>query len=243
MRVFFLPSAQRDGDRGWIEGSDLHHLTNVLRKQPGDKITLTDGRGNLLYAVLESIRKDKAEVRIEASESVSERSIAVRLYLAIPRGDGFESALERVVELGVNEIVPLITERVSMRFDSAQAEKKLIRYRKVALETAKKVGRTTMPEVFPMMHIEDIQTLLKPDSLKLAAWELEREIGLKKVFEKGIISRYFEVVIGPEGGFSHREIGMLKEIGFQTVSLGNRVMRVETATVAMVANLYFIAED
>jgi 16S rRNA (uracil1498-N3)-methyltransferase len=243
MRRFFIPAERIDGGRVTFAGGDYHHLIHVLRKQTGDIIEATDGWGNILRIKIGSAGADNISGEIIGRIPAPERRISLTLYQAIPRQGLFDFIIEKCAELGVRRVVPLVTERTVVRLAEERSAKKLERWRRIAGETVKKVGRADTIEVFSVCGLPEIAGFLRPESLRLAAWEMEDMRGLKSVLREKSGVNDVEIVIGPEGGLSAAEISVLNGMGFGNVSLGKRILKVETAAIAAVANIFYELDD
>ncbi|OHD57049.1 MAG: hypothetical protein A2Y33_08975 [Spirochaetes bacterium GWF1_51_8] len=239
MRRFFIPADSIRKERARIGGTDFHHLVHVLRKSSGDTIDAVDGWGNFLKIRIDKVEAGAAEGTILERIPATERKISVTLYQAIPRQGIFDDIVEKAVELGVRRIVPLVTARSTVRFDDERGEKKLARWRRIADETIKRVGRADSVEILPVIALPAAHECLIEGSLKLAAWEMEQDVTLKSILHEENNLSAAEVLIGPEGGLSEEEIWILKEMGFRTVSLGKRILRVETAAVSVLSNIFY----
>lgn len=244
MRRFFIPQSQmnENGSKAFLTGSDVHHITDVLRKKTGDVIDATDGQGNVLKAEIVSVTDGRVDLEIKERKKIEERRIVLRLFQAIPKGGLFEQIISRATELGVDDIVPVVTERTVLKYNEERGIKKLARWERVILETMKQTGRVTAPALHPTVPIKKIDGMLRQNSLKLFPWELEQEQDLKGVLEKNRESVNVELIIGPEGGFTLGEAEFLKSSGFQSVSLGKRILKVETAVIAAISNIYYELE-
>jgi 16S rRNA (uracil1498-N3)-methyltransferase len=225
-----------------ITGSDVHHLINVLRKRAGDMITAADGRGNEIKAVIVEISHDSVRLEIREIHPAEGRKTYVRLFQAIPRGGKFDWIVEKSCEIGVNEIVPVITERTVPRLSGEGGLKKLNRWEKIALETMKQTGRNTQMSIHHAITIDKIGEMLIKDSLKILLWEVEKEKSLKKLLISSRNYGKIELLIGPEGGISWAEAESLKKVGFQYASLGNLVLKTDTAAIYSISNIYFALE-
>jgi 16S rRNA (uracil1498-N3)-methyltransferase len=242
MRRFFIPAGNIEGKLAFIDGSDVHHIASVLRKKPGDTILATDGAGNLLECRITDVSEHVVKLEVIESKPAAERATRVKLYQAIPRAGKFETVIEKCTELGVAELVPLVTERTVSRITEERGLKKIARWEKIALETMKQVGRSVPMSIRPAAKIEDIAASLEEGSLRLLFWELEEERTLKAALAANPGIKTVECVIGPEGGLSHSEVETLQSLGFLSVSLGSRVLKVETAVVAAMANVFYDLE-
>lgn len=241
MRRFFIPLSQisEDGKTATLEGSDVHHAVHVLRKTAGDILDATDGQGNLLKAKIISVEGDTIRLEIAEKTSVSERKTVLRLYQALPKGSIFEEIISRATELGVDEIVPVVTERTVKKYDEERGLKKIARWEKIVLETMKQTGRATAPSLHPPVPLKEISAMLMENSLKIFPWELEENTGLKELLDGNAGKSDVELVIGPEGGFTAGEADYLKSAGFQSVTLGKRILTVETAAIVAIGNIYY----
>lgn len=243
MRRFFIPADQVDGGRVTVSGGDYHHLIHVLRKQPGDIVEATDGWGNILRIKITGTGADRAICDIIERIPAPGRRTLLTLYQAIPRQGLFDFIIEKCAELGVRRVVPVITERTVVRPAEERSAKKLERWRRIANETIKKVGRADTIDILPVCGLNEIAGILWTGSLKLTAWEMEDAKGLKHVLREKSGITEVEFVIGPEGGLSAGEIGLLGGMGFESVSLGKRILKVETAAIAAIANIFYELEN
>lgn len=242
MRRFFIPLDQIDDRKVVILGEDHHHLAHVLRAKPGQQIEVTDGRGNILTVSITAIHSDHTELHIESVLSLQERKLSIRLFQALPQREQFESVIKSATELGVNTIYPLYTERSLPRYNEDRTSKKVQRWRRIATETAKRVGRLSLPEVHTPLNFRNISDYLNVESLRLALWELEEQRMIKDVLRETKVIGQCDLVIGCEGGFSLKEIENLRRMGFVTVSLGKRILTVETAVTVTLAIVYYELE-
>ncbi len=243
MRRFFVPlDSIRDG-ACVIEGSDAKHLTQVLRISQGGEFEATDGRGNRLRLRVRASAPARVECDILETVPVLERTVEVTLFQAVPRQFKMDEIVRFAVELGVTTLVPVLTERSAPRYDPKLAASKFERWQRIALETAKRVGRTTALRLEPVVKPEALPGLLAGDTLRLMPWELERDRTLKSALRESGGARKAELLIGAEGGFSAEEASRFAGMGFVPVTLGKRVLTVETAVLTTLACLYYELED
>ncbi len=243
MRRFFIPSGNINNGNAIITGSDVHHILDVLRKGVGDTIQATDGLGNILTARITGIKQPQINLEIIETKHQEERKTFIKLFQAIPKGGKFEWIVEKSCELGVNEIVPVITERTIPKYNNERGLKKLAHWERIALESMKQIGRNTPMSIHKTIIFKDVQRILKPFSKKIVLWELEETEELKTFLRENNSAAEFEIFIGPEGGFSIQEIDDLKNLGFITVSLGKRILKAETAAIIAIGNIYFEMEN
>lgn len=235
MRRFFIPADQIQGDQAWIKGDDCHHLRVVLRKMPGEIFEATDGQGCRLRVRITAWNSDAAELEILDRLPSLQGSAPLTVYQAIPRGNMMDLIVEKLTELGVSRVIPLMTERTIPRYEADKAEKKQQRWQKIAQETVKKMGRAGQTEVVLPGYPEKISDYLQPGSLRILAWELEDKCSLRKLLQNQPAPAYIEIAVGPEGGFSRKEAAAWIEKGFIPVSLGPRILTVETAVISLTA--------
>ena len=263
MSTFFVPSEniRYEADMpvsACVYGDDVNHIRNVLRMTVGDPLLLCDSRGLVYHCVIGEISAEciSAEIR-SVSVSETERQIPVYLFQGVPKGDKMELIIQKGVELGVNGIFPVITERTVVKFHSAaDAEKKQVRWQRISLEAAKQCGRGAVPEVAMPATIGDVlKEMTQPlfqNALKLIPYENEHNITLKDILQKhragftvknaGALDAIC-IMIGPEGGFSMSEVNAAEKAGFLPVSLGKRILRTETAGFAAIAAIRYEFDD
>jgi 16S rRNA (uracil1498-N3)-methyltransferase len=251
-RFFITPEQVRD-PYITVTGDDLRHIRTVLRKQPGDLLTLLDGQGREYTVRITAI--EKAEIDTEIVEQRTRDLPAVRVTLGqgLPKSDKMDFIVQKATELGVSSLVPLITERTIVKVKDE--EKRIIRWQKIAREAAMQSGRPDIPTVGEIMNYRDFleRTPHHPPlargehkgggsdaaavgghSLLLFPWE-EGTVPVKKVLRRHLDAKHVVVLIGPEGGFSQAEADAAKEKGFHLVSLGPNILRTETAAVAVLS--------
>ncbi len=237
MDWFFTEHAGNAGDTHIITGEDAVHITKSLRMSVGEIITLCDKQRNEHLCRIEKIDRDTVTVRIVTKEECShEPSINLTLYFALTKGDKPETVIQKCIELGVTEIVPVLTDRCVSRPDAKSAEKKLKRYQKIALQAAMQSRRGIVPEIKPLAELKDAAK----DCGKYDKTILFYEGGGQSI--RDIITetdRNIAVWIGPEGGFEEREVEILCKNGAVTATLGKRILRAETAPIAAAAAIMF----
>ena len=224
-----------------ISGQDARHLAYSLRAKRGDKITAVDGAGNC--AVIELIDFDKETIKAkrlgDLRKVVGDRKII--LADCLPKQNRFETIIEKTTELGVDKIQPLISERTIARPGGVREKNKIERWRKIAKEASEQCARDTIPEISDIRKLDDWLKEISPldsDWLFLFCWELEKETTVREV-----LSRYDKeniiVLIGPEGGFSEREVSAIKSVGGVSASLGERILKTDTAAISVLAMINY----
>ncbi|MDA8174088.1 MAG: 16S rRNA (uracil(1498)-N(3))-methyltransferase [Nitrospiraceae bacterium] len=210
-----------------LTGEDFNYLKNVLRVNAGNRISLFDGKGNSAQAVITGVYSNRMTARTDGvSASVqTESPLKTALLQGMLKGQKMDIVIQKAVELGVSEIIPVITIRAEVR-----ETRKIERWKKIAQEAARQCGRTVTPEISEPSALKDC---IKNFSSGVIFWE-----GGGKSLNKAGIKRdntKLAVAIGPEGGFTEDEVSLAKESGFCVCSLGPRILRAETAAIAALA--------
>lgn len=221
------------GDTITVTNPDAHHILHSLRMAVGEEITLTC-RGTDYYCKIEGATSDEVVCRIlSQEENKSEPTISLTLYQALPKGDKFETIIQKAVELGATRIVPVLSRRCISRPDEKSFAKKLDRYAKISLEAAKQSGRGATPEICPVMSWnEAVKDAVKSD-IALICYENE---GGKRFSEMTITGgQSVSLMIGSEGGFDEEEVTLAEKSGVTPIWLGNRILRCETAPLAAIS--------
>ncbi len=223
-------------DTATITGEDLKHLASVLRLKKGDHVMLSDGKGSECEGEIERVEPGRAQVRTGPwRPCVSEPHHKVTVFQCLPKAGKMEVILQKCTELGMNALVPTLSARCVVQ-PGRDFDKKLQRYRKVVREAAMQSHRGWIPEVLPLVELKKAD--LSIFDTVYCAYEGEKERSLKQAMADRP-GRRIALFIGPEGGFEPDEVACLAEKGAQTVSLGPRILRTETAGMAMVAQILF----
>lgn len=236
MPRLFVPQSQLP----FITGSDAHYLKDVMRLKAGDELELFDGSGLVYLSRVKKIEKDRILTEIiSEKKSESEPSTKITLAQALPKGHKMDFIIEKCVELGVSAIIPVLTERTIGK------AAKLERWQKLAKEAAEQSGRAIVPAIDPLMTFDEVLKLKSHYNLSLIPWELEKEYTLKKHFTDHPVTGSPDILllIGPEGGFSQKEVAAAKKAGFTSISLGKRILRTETAGMATIAAINYEEGD
>lgn len=230
MPRFFLEPEKFDGSAVRIEGQDAFHIARSLRMAVGDRITLCDTEGGEYSAVLTKIRDEECLLEVgEKKESKAELPLSVTLYMAYPKGDKLETVIQKAVELGVSRIVPFESSRCIKRPKAEKNEKLLSRLNRIAEEAAKQCGRARLPKVCAPIGFKEMLHEAGTLDTALFCYEDERTLSIKNALEEVKVGSSLGIIVGSEGGFSPEEARWATEIGCKSVSLGNRILRCETA--------------
>ena len=239
MRRFF--SDDIAGQTATISGDDAHHINRVLRMKAGDALSLCDGAGHEFDAVITTISQDAVVCALgERRESAAESPVHVTLFQCLPKTGKMELIVQKCTELGVFAVVPVVSSRCVV-VPNKDFEKKRERYNRVALEAAKQSRRAMVPDVAPLMEIKRIDPAAY--DLFLVAYEDESAHTLKQALRKATAPGSIALLIGPEGGLEESEVARLTGAGAVSVSLGKRILRTETAGMAMLAQTLYEVEE
>jgi 16S rRNA (uracil1498-N3)-methyltransferase len=240
MPRFFVSPEQIKDDHIIITGPDVNHIARVLRLGAGDRITVLDGRGALYEAVIERAGKDEVLCAIEKRSKVdSASSLRLTLVQGIPKGDKMDLIVQKGAELGVSRVIPLISQRVVVKLEGDKSGKKRERWQRIALEAAKQCRRPDIPEVEEPAGWDQVLANLPGEALALMPWEEENALSLREVLMGNTPKEDVFVFIGPEGGFTAGEVERARARGVRPVTLGPRILRTETAGLAVVAIILY----
>lgn len=246
MARFFVSPEAVDKGSGLITvtGEDVNHIKNVLRLANGDMLEISDGAGNDYSVVIEKLEKDRIiSVIKEVSQNRTEPPVEVILYQGIPKSDKMDLIIQKCVELGVGRVVPVITERTVVRFDgSRDVSAKTARWQKISLEASKQCGRGRIPIVAEPVRFGKALEEARGCELSIIPYEKESTRGLAGCLAMGKY-RSVAVFTGPEGGFTEDEIRKAELSGAIPVSLGPRILRTETAGLAVLSILMYELGD
>ena len=223
------------GDLIALGAENAFHARSAARLRPGEALIICDGRATDYSCVLEAADKSAVTARVtEISQNTAEPRAARVLFQALPKGDKMDFIIQKCVELGVTEIIPVITEFTASRPDAKGAEAKLRRHGKISEAAAKQSGRGIIPRVAPVCALGEAIGMFAGLDRVFAAYEREKNTTLKAAL-KGFKGQSAGFFVGAEGGFSEKEIALLAENGAAPVSLGTRILRAETAGMYMLS--------
>ena len=233
MEYYFTNKENVRGRKLFIIGNEAHHLYQVLRKRTGEDIFVTDGERNLYKTVIEKIATNRIECTIiESFYNVNEREKEIILYQSLLKNPArFEFVIEKATELGVFEIVPIKTENVVNKTTD-----KTERWQSIALSAMKQSQRCYLPKVCPPIGFTEALEKLKSNSIKLIAHEKKDDYSLQ-INDLKLKDNIRSVFIGPEGGFTQKEVDDAVSNGFRILNLGKRKLRSETSAILAVGLL------
>lgn len=239
MHQFFIEDDQAGRDFITITGADVNHIKNVLRMKPGEIVRVSSRGGrDYMCGVLE-LTDEFVQLDILDSEAAG-TELAGRIYLfqALPKGDRMEYIIQKAVELGVHEIVPVSMKYCVVKLDGQRAQAKNKRWQAIAESAAKQSKRSKIPQIHPLLNFEQAVTYAMACDRQFVPYENERGMhATAQALNALRTGESVSVLIGPEGGFSPEEITFVKEKGMQLLSLGKRILRTDTAAITAVSML------
>lgn len=229
-----------------LGGEDVNHIKNVLRMKPGEELIICDGEGTDHYCKIAGFGNGTVIADIlESGDTKSELPARVYLFQGMPKKDKMELIIQKAVELGVYEIVPVMTKRVIVKLDDDKKEaKKLERWQAIAEAAAKQSGRGIIPNVHKVLSFKEALQMSKEIDVNLIPYENadNSEDGMET--SRGLIRglhgvKSIGVFIGPEGGFEESEVRAAIDAGYKCISLGKRILRTETAGLTALSVIMF----
>ena len=244
MYHFFVEEEQVNGENAYISGSDVNHIVNVLRMKIGEEL-LISVKGDWDYLCkIEEIENDR--VNLKLLESMEQRELPIKLTLlqGIPKSDKLEMIIQKAIELGVSEIIPVKTNRVVVKIDEKKTQTKVNRWNAIAQSAAKQSKRSIIPKVLNPQTIDNALEIVKDYGVKLLPYENADGIKKTKDILNSLDSKNnIAVFIGPEGGFEEAEVKKSTDSGFEVITLGKRILRTETAGLALLSNIMIRLEE
>jgi len=234
MNRFYSDSGNISGDKIIIsDKSQVHHIKDVLRLEVDEKVVVFDDKGREYASVIEELLPKEVVIRVVKENKVAlAPKVRVTVACAIPKKSKMDDIIDKLTQLGVDRIIPLLTERVIVKLDKRKEILRKERWEKIALSSAKQSQRNIMPVVEPVKDIREVLSASEEYDLKLIPTLFGERKSLREVLNKSS-ARNILFLIGPEGDFSEEEIELAKKAGFLAVSLGDSVLRVETAALCV----------
>lgn len=227
---FFIPREDIKGKKVILPSEEAIHSTKVLRLNPGDIIELFDGQGVIYRGNI--VENDHLKVVVEIHESFEEDKASAYIILgqSLLKWSKMDLIVQKATELGASEIYPLATRYSIPRISQESMDKKIGRYRRIAIEASKQCKRASVPFINPIIDFPSFVNTIDGNYLKLILWEREKGLSLKEIFKRNNTNnKKIILLIGPEGGFSEEEILLATAKDFHPVNLGKRILRSETA--------------
>ncbi len=243
MDQFFAYADQFDNGSILLSGEELHHLKDVLRKKPGDKVRVCSREGGAYLCVLTEVTQEYARAKIlDLEDTYTELSSPIVLFQGLAKGEKMDFVVQKAVELGAVEIVPVAMKNCVVKLDEKKAAKKVERWQSIAENAARQAKRSVLPKVSKVSSFR--QALDYGSSLDVLLMPYEHERGMlqtKQVLEGIKKGQSIGVLIGPEGGFDPGEVEDARKCA-QVISLGKRILRTETAGLTALSILMYYIE-
>ncbi len=241
MRRFFVEEITPTTGSVSLTGKEARYISKVLRMKKGEKLTIMDGKGQLFESIVEDLDYKEVKVRINKSISSPPPSpIEISLAQALIKSNSMDYLIQKLTELGINSIRLFYSERTVIKVKPGHLINKMDRWTEIMKSACRQCGRVTLPTLNPPLPFEEIiKDAPDKDTLKILLWENEEEVDLKGVLRSMGPLPHTLVMVGPEGGFTPNEINRAREAGFHIISLGNRVLRTETAAASLISIIQY----
>ena len=245
MHRFFVEESQILGDEIIITGTDVNHIKNVLRMKVDEDIMVSSEGTKEYTCRLQSFGDDEIITTIEHMVE-ADRELPSKIYLfqGLPKSDKMELIIQKAVELGVFAIIPVAMKHCVVKLDSKKEATKLKRWQSIATSAAKQSKRMIIPDVMSVKSFEEAIALSKKLDVCLMPYEKALDINeTKAILNKIQAGQSIGVFIGPEGGFAQEEVELAKHQAVQTITLGKRILRTETAGITTLSILMYLMEE
>lgn len=247
MYRFFVKESQIDWEQKKISitGSDVNHIKNVLRMKNGEEVLISDGECLEYTCRIDEMNQGEVILSI-TDRREAERELPSRIYLfqGLPKSDKMELIIQKVVELGVYEIIPVDMKRTVVKLDDKKQEIKLRRWQGISESAAKQSKRIVIPQIHPVMRFSEALKYAENLDVRLMPYELAEDMQYtRKILGKIQPGQSIGVFIGPEGGFAPEEVEAALQSQVQSITLGKRILRTETAGMTVLSILMFLMED
>lgn len=259
---FFVTPEQIAGDQVIVTGGDVNHIKNVLRMKPGEKVRISNGSDEDYFCMIEELNDSQVLLHVDSRETSSiELPVQIYLFQGLPKSDKMDLIIQKAVELGAYAVVPVAMKRSIVKLDQKKASVKVKRWNSIAESAAKQSGRMVIPQV--QMPVTFVQAVEQASDLEWKLLPYENEEGMegvrrllgelaeqvkqrKQEIAEGKISSELPlrvgIFIGPEGGFDPEEVKLAEKKGWNKISLGRRILRTETAGMALLSVLVYLLE-
>ncbi len=244
MYHFFVSPDQIEESRIRIQGKDVNHIKNVLRMRCGEEILISNGIDRDYHCRITEISQDQVVSEIlGVDQEGTELPARLFLFQGLPKSDKMELIIQKAVELGVYQIIPVVTKRTIVKLDAKKEESKLKRWNSICESAAKQSKRIIIPEVTKTMTLKEALNYAGEFDCSMIPYELAEGMAATKAVVSRIKSGMsVGIFIGPEGGFEEDEIELASSMGVEPVSLGKRILRTETAGLTALSVLMYHLE-
>jgi len=241
MYQFFVEDEQIANDLVMIEGSDVNHIRNVLRMKGGEKVRVSSTSGRNFFGTIDRITESVVEVHItEETASDTELPCRIVLFQGLPKNDKMELIIQKAVELGAAEVIPVAMKNCVVKLDAKKAAAKTARWQEIAKSAAKQSKRSRIPAVREPVNYREAVALAEELDVVLLPYENEHALSLRRAVGEAAFETV-SIMTGPEGGFSEDEVRLAQEAGMQICTLGPRILRCETAPLCALSAVLYAA--
>ncbi len=244
MQHFFVIPEQVGETEIYVTGQDVNHMKNVLRMKIGEQVEISDGNNKKYLCEVSAYEDEQAVLRIlKLREADTELKSRLYLFQGLPKNDKMELIVQKAVELGAYEVIPVSMKRCVVKLDAKKAAKKVERWNSISESAAKQAGRSIIPKVSDVVSYREAMKRAEQLDVVLVPYELEEGMAeTKKLLHQIQPGQSVGIFIGPEGGFEREEVEQAIEAGAHPVTLGRRILRTETAGFTMLSILMFELE-
>lgn len=246
MYQFFVKPEQIVDKRIYIIGKDVNHIKNVLRMKVGEELAISNGVDGKEYrCAIKEFQEEQIELELLfIKEDAMELPCKVYLFQGLPKADKMELIIQKCVELGVTEVIPVATKRAVVKLDEKKKKQKVQRWQGISEAAAKQSKRGIIPQVHEVLTFSQALEYARNMDVKMIPYELAEGMQATKELIAGIQEgQSVAVFIGPEGGFDETEVEAARELGIAPVSLGRRILRTETAGMTVLAFMIYALES
>ena len=245
MYQFFVDDCQIGKEYVTITGSDVNHISNVLRMKQGEELWISDGGKKEYRCTIEEFSPDEVLLHIiYAQEPDYELQSRIYLFQGLPKADKMELIIQKAVELGAYEVIPVETKRCVVKLDGKKAAKKVERWKQIAESAAKQSKRMLIPNVHEVLTFKEALKYAESMDVRLIPYELAKGMQeTKEILADIQPGQSIGIFIGPEGGFEEKEVETAISEGAKPITLGKRILRTETAGLAILSVLMFQLEQ
>jgi len=238
MHRFYIHPEDVTGKEIHICSDEARHAYSVLRLRKNASVAAFDGQGKEYLGKLTSLSSKQGIIMISDIKSVLSAGVAITLAAAIPKLSKFDSIVDKATQLGVNSIIPVLSERTIVKIDQNKAVEKRLRWTKIAVEAAKQCGCDYVPKIYPISDFSSLMGRIHGYELALIPCLQEETASLKKIAKAGKPANAI-IFIGPEGDFTQKEVSCAKANGAISINLGKNILRCETAATMMLSVLNY----
>ena len=242
MQQIFINQSVKEQETFTVAGDDARHLSQVLRMRAGETLRVSTQAGD--NYLCEIVALNKTEVTLRVLEKMASTELEKRIYLfqAIPKGDRMETVIEKAVELGVYEIIPVEMKYCVVKLDNKKKASRLKRYQSIAEAAAKQSKRSSIPQIHDFMTYAEAVAYARQCDVCIVPYECAEGMeATKRVLTKMADASSISIMIGPEGGFADEEIEAVRE-DMDVISLGSRILRTDTAAITTMSMVMLAIE-